>query len=234
MIYEAIYSATFLERPNRFLAYVLLDGSQVICHVKNTGRCQELLVPGCQVFIQHCPSPFRKTEYDLIAVKKGRRVINMDSSAPNIVFGEWLRSGGLGFIPDDIRPEYRYKDSRFDFFFVHNAHSCLAEVKGVTLEDAGIVRFPDAPTERGIKHLHGLTQAVREGWEAWAVFIVQMEDVYRLEPNWKTHAAFGKALCQARDAGVRLMALDCHVEPDCLTVRSPVPLFLGCNPPGGL
>ena len=234
MTYENIRPAVFLDRPNRFIAHVLLDGEAVVCHVKNTGRCRELLVPGCTVYVQHCPGPGRKTAYDLIAVQKGSRLINMDAAAPNRVFVEWLAAGGAGFIPGEIRPEYRHGDSRFDFFFVRDGRRCLAEIKGVTLEENGIARFPDAPTERGVKHLHGLAQAVREGWEAWAVFIIQMEGVQRLEPNWATHAAFGEAMCKAQEAGVRLLALDCSVEPDRLCVRSTVPVFLAPIPPGGL
>lgn len=232
MIYENIRPAVFVDRPNRFIAHVLLDGEAVVCHVKNTGRCRELLVPGCTVYVQHCPAPTRKTAFDLIAVQKGDRLINMDAAAPNAVFREWLAVGGPGFVPEEIRPEYRYGDSRFDFFFSHSGQSCLAEIKGVTLEEDGIVRFPDAPTERGVKHLLGLGKAVQEGWVCWAVFIIQMEGVRYFEPNWATHPAFGKALCQAQDAGVKLLALDCHVEPDRLQVRKPVPLLLSASPRG--
>ena len=181
------------------------------------------------------PVPGRKTAYDLIAVQKGNRLINMDANAPNAVFGEWLAAGGLGFVPEQIHPEFRHGDSRFDFFFTHEGRPALAEVKGVTLEEGGIVRFPDAPTERGVKHLRGLARAVSEGFDAYAVFIIQMRDVRRFEPNWATHAAFGEALCAAKEAGVQLLALDCAVTPESLTVHDRVPIALCAPiPPGGL
>ena len=232
MIYENISPAIFLDRPNRFIAHVQLEGKPVVCHVKNTGRCRELLVPGCTVYVQYCPGPKRKTVYDLIAVQKGEKLINMDAAAPNAVFREWLSAGGPGFVPETIRPEYRYGDSRFDFFFTHENRCALAEAKGVTLEENGIVRFPDAPTQRGVKHLLGLSRAVQDGWECWAVFIIQMSQVRHFEPNWTTHPAFGEALCQAQAAGVKLLALDCRVEPNRLQVLGSVPIQLCASPPG--
>ena len=226
MRYENVFPAVFLSRPNRFIAHVLLDGQDTVCHVKNTGRCRELLVPGACVYIQHANTPGRKTAYDLIAVEKGDRLINMDAAAPNRVFGEFLAGGGLGFAPDQIRPECRHGDSRFDFFFIHEEKQAFAEIKGVTLEENGIVRFPDAPTERGVKHLHGLIDCVQEGYEAWAVFIIQMQGVHWFEPNRATHPAFARALREAQNAGVRLLALDCLVTPSSLSVRSPVEIRL--------
>ena len=232
MKYEGILPARFLDRPNRFIAHALLDGETVVCHVKNTGRCKELLVPGAEIWLQRSCNPKRKTTYDLIAVQKGQRLINMDANAPNTVFGEYLRAGGLGFVPELVRPETRHGDSRFDFYFEHGGVHAFAEVKGVTLEDNGVVRFPDAPTERGVKHLRGLADCVREGYEAWAVFIIQMGDVRFFEPNWKTHSAFGDALMAAREAGVHLLALACAVEPDSLTVGAPAEIRL--DRPGDL
>ena len=226
MIYERVVPAVFLSRPNRFIARVLLEGRETVVHVKNTGRCRELLVPGATVYIQDNHRPERKTGYDLIAVQKGERLINMDANAPNAVFGELLCAGGLGFVPDLIRPETVYGDSRFDFYFEHEGRACFAEVKGVTLEENGVVRFPDAPTERGVKHLNGLQRCVREGYEAMAVFVIQMKDVQRLEPNRATHPAFADALAAASTAGVRLLALDCQVAPDRLEIADPVPIRL--------
>ena len=226
MNYRDISPAVFLERPNRFIARVLLDGQEVVCHVKNTGRCRELLTPGATVFVQHCPAPARKTEWDLISVKKGERLINMDAAAPNAVFGEYLRSGGLGFLPDWVKPEMQKDDSRFDFGFGHDGATCFAEVKGVTLEECGVVRFPDAPTLRGVKHLRGLIRCVQEGHPCWAVFIVQMENVRWMEPNRATHPEFADALRDAAEAGVKLLALSCHVTETSLTAAEPVEIRL--------
>ena len=226
MRYEQIREALFLRRPNRFIAQVLLDGQEVVCHVKNTGRCRELLLPGAAVYIQHCSAPQRKTAWDLIAVRKGEKLINMDAAAPNAVFGEWLCAGGLGAVPELVRPEQVHGDSRFDFYFETQGTRCFAEVKGVTLEEDGILRFPDAPTERGVKHLRGLIDCVREGFEAWAVFVIQMRGAERFEPNWSTHPSFGQALLEAREAGVRLLALDCDVTPESLKIAGEVQILL--------
>lgn len=226
MQYEQISPAIFLARPNRFIAHVLLNGAETVCHVKNTGRCRELLVPGAAVYVQHSDSSARKTAYDLIAVEKNGRLINMDAAAPNAVFREYLAAGGLGFIPSWIKAEQRHGDSRFDFSFGREGRSCFAEVKGVTLEENGVVRFPDAPTQRGVKHLHGLIDCVREGLEAWVVFIVQMRDVRYFEPNRATHPEFARALCEAREAGVHILALECAVTPDSLRVHAPVEIRL--------
>ncbi len=226
MRYEEILPAVFLSRPNRFVAHVLLNGKPLLCHVKNTGRCRELLVPGATVYLQHRKAPGRKTEYDLIAVEKGARLINMDAAAPNVVFGEYLSEGGLGFVPDQIRPEQCHGDSRFDFFFTYGDMRCFAEVKGVTLEEQGVARFPDAPTLRGVRHLHGLADCVREGFSCWAVFIIQMQGVRYFEPNRVTHPAFADAMSAAKAAGVKLLALDCEVKPDSLRIRQPVEICL--------
>lgn len=226
MIYENILPAVFVDRPNRFIAHVELNGRLEVCHVKNTGRCRELLIPGCRVYVQHQPSPTRKTAYDLIAVEKGERLLNMDANAPNRVFNEYVRAGRFLRGWSVIRPETTHGDSRFDFYLESPGHRLFAEVKGVTLEDDGVMRFPDAPTERGVKHLEGLARCVQEGYEAWAVFVIQTENVRWMEPNWRTHPAFADALRQAAQAGVHLLALDCHTEPDRLEIRRPVEIRL--------
>lgn len=226
MIYENILPAIFVDRPNRFIAHVELNGKIEVCHVKNTGRCRELLIPGCRVYVQHQPSPTRKTAYDLIAVEKGERLLNMDANAPNRVFNEYVRAGRFLRGWSVIRPETTHGDSRFDFYLESPGHRLFAEVKGVTLEDDGVMRFPDAPTERGVKHLEGLARCVQEGYEAWAVFVIQTENVRWMEPNRRTHPAFADALRQAAQAGVHLLALDCHTEPDRLEICRPVEIRL--------
>lgn len=226
MIYENILPAIFVDRPNRFIAHVELNGRLEVCHVKNTGRCRELLIPGCRVYVQHQPSPTRKTAYDLIAVEKGERLLNMDANAPNRIFGEYVRAGRFLRGWSVIRPEMTHGDSRFDFYLESPGHRLFAEVKGVTLEDDGVMRFPDAPTERGVKHLEGLARCVQEGYEAWAVFVIQTENVRWMEPNRRTHPAFADALRQAAQAGVHLLALDCHTEPDRLEICRPVEIRL--------
>ena len=226
MKYEKISPAVFLRRPNRFIAYILHEGEEKICHVKNTGRCKELLVPGADILVQAAANPERKTPFDLISVYKGERLINMDAVAPNVVFGEFLRAGGLGFIPEGIKAECSHGDSRFDFYFEHEGRQAFAEVKGVTLEDDGIVRFPDAPTERGVKHLHGLMECVKEGFDAYAVFVIQMANVRHFEPNEKTHGEFAEALRAAEAAGVKVLAYECRVGIDSLEIAKPVKLVL--------
>lgn len=226
MIYENILPAVFVDRPNRFIAHVELNGRLEVCHVKNTGRCRELLIPGCRVYVQHQPSPTRKTAYDLIAVEKGERLLNMDANAPNRVFNEYVRAGRFLRGWSVIRPETTHRDSRFDFYLESPGHRLFAEVKGVTLEDDGVMRFPDAPTERGVKHLEGLARCVQEGYEAWAVFVIQTENVRWMEPNRRTHPAFADAMRQAAQAGVHLLALDCHTEPDRLEICRPVEIRL--------
>lgn len=226
MIYENILPAVFVDRPNRFIAHVELNGRLEVCHVKNTGRCRELLIPGCRVYVQHQPSPTRKTAYDLIAVEKGERLLNMDANAPNRVFNEYVRAGRFLRGWSVIRPETTHGDSRFDFYLESPGHRLFAEVKGVTLEDDGVMRFPDAPTERGVKHLEGLARCVQEGYEAWAVFVIQTENVRWMEPNRRTHPTFADALRQAAQAGVHLLALDCHTEPDRLEICRPVEIRL--------
>ncbi|MCD7928566.1 MAG: DNA/RNA nuclease SfsA [Clostridiales bacterium] len=226
MRYKSVKKATFLSRPNRFIAQVLLDGEETTVHVKNTGRCRELLTPKATVYLAAAENPNRKTKYDLIAVEKGALLINMDAQAPNQVFREWAETGG--FLPNltKIRPEYRYKDSRFDFYMEQGDRRHLIEVKGVTLEENGVVRFPDAPTERGVKHLEGLTAALEEEFECWVCFVVQLSPARYLEPNDCTHPAFGEALRRASAAGVHVLAVSCRVGPDSLEISAPVPVHL--------
>ena len=221
MNYHNVRPGIFLSRPNRFIAYVEIDGKETVCHVKNTGRCKELLTPGAAVWCEKSASPARKTEYDLIAVQKGSRLINMDSQAPNKAAFEWLSSGGLGEI-QNLRPETTYGASRFDFSFQKDGKPCFLEVKGVTLEQGGICAFPDAPTARGVKHLKELTALIKEGFGAYVLFVIQMADVSCLHPNDQTDPAFGNALREAATAGVQILAYDCAVTPDTMILQNPV------------
>ena len=225
MRYENIVSGKFLSRPNRFIAYVEIYGIETVCHVKNTGRCKELLVPGAQVYCEKSLNPNRKTAYDLIAVQKGDRLINMDSQAPNAAAKDWLLKGGLGKI-QDLKPESFHKDSRFDFSFIKDGKPCLLEVKGVTLETAGVCAFPDAPTTRGAKHLSGLAEATKDSYSAYVLFVIQMENVKYLHPNDATDPAFCKALREAAAAGVKILAMDCRVTPDTMTINQSVEVRL--------
>lgn len=225
MQYANMRPGKFLARPNRFIAHVEMDGGVQVCHVKNTGRCRELLVPGCAVWCQESDKPERKTKYDLIAVQKGHRLINMDSQAPNAAAKEWLSSGGLGEI-ENLRAEVFQGDSRFDFAFEKDGVSCFLEVKGVTLETDGVCAFPDAPTTRGVKHLEGLTQLAKAGFGAFVLFVIQMEDVRYLHPNDVTDPAFAMALREAADAGVQVLAMDCAVTPSTMVINSPVEVRL--------
>lgn len=226
MKYEQIEQAVFLERPNRFVAYVEAAGKREICHVKNTGRCRELLLPGAEIYIQRQLSPARKTPFDLIAVKKGDRLINMDSQAPNRVTAEWLRTGGFCGSDAMIKPECRYGNSRFDFYIEDGKRKIFMEVKGVTLEEEGIVRFPDAPTERGVKHIHELIECKKAGYEAYIFFVIQMNNVRFMEPNDQTHPAFGEALRKAASEGVGVFARECMVKPDELVIDREVEVHL--------
>ena len=225
MQYTNMIPGNFLARPNRFIAHVEIDGQKEIVHVKNTGRCRELLPPGAEVWCHRSDNPSRKTKYDLITVRKGSRLINMDSQAPNLAAKEWLAAGGLGEI-NKLRAETKQGDSRFDFSFIKDGRQCFLEVKGVTLEADGVCAFPDAPTERGVKHLRGLTEAVKEGYGGYVLFVIQMEDVVCLHPNTATDPAFSHALKEAAQAGVQLLAMDCAVTPDSMVLRSPVPIRL--------
>ena len=225
MHYKNMVPGVFLKRPNRFIAHIAIDGKEEVCHVKNTGRCRELLPEGAQVYCQKADNPNRKTKYDLITVKKGHRLINMDSQAPNIAAGEWLQGGGLGKI-SEIKPETTHGGSRFDFSFVKDGRKCFLEVKGVTLENDGVCAFPDAPTERGAKHLRELAQAAKEGYGAYVLFVIQMADVKYLHPNDETDPNFGKALRDAAEAGVTVIAMDCHITEDTMIIQRPVEVKL--------
>ena len=226
MQYNHVIPGKFIARPNRFIAQVETEDGIETVHVKNTGRCKELLVPGATVYLERGTNPNRKTLYDLIAVEKGDLLINMDSQAPNKVFGEWAAAGN--FIPDVIavHPEYTYGESRLDFCIEAKDGLHFVEVKGVTLEENGAARFPDAPTERGIKHIHELQKAHRQGIDATLFFVVQMEGMHSMAPNDLTHPAFGAALREAAAEGVRVCAWDCAVTPDTLAIQQPVPVLL--------
>ena len=226
MRYDKIRPGTFLARPNRFVARVDLGEGTVDCHVKNTGRCRELLWPGVPVWVQMSAAPGRKTCCDLVAVQKGERIVNIDSQAPNRVAAQWLQSGGLGFIPTLLRPETRHGDSRFDFYLEAPGRRMFLEVKGVTLEQADVAYFPDAPTLRGLKHLRELEACVAQGYEACALFVIQLEGVRAFRPNMATHPAFGEALARAAARGVRVEARACRVAPDMLEIGGPVPVEL--------
>lgn len=247
MIYRDIHAARFLARPNRFIAQVELDGRTETVHVKNTGRCRELLIPGCTVYLEGSASPARKTKYDLVAVEKAREglpplLINMDAQAPNKVFAEWMAAGRgeeLGLpSPDLLRPETTWGNSRFDFYWQcrrGKGRLCggpeverkgFIEVKGCTLEENGLALFPDAPTERGVKHLRELMACREAGYEAAVCLVVQMAGMTAFAPNDRTHPEFGAALREAAQAGVRVLAVECAVTPDSLSMTKPVPLRL--------
>lgn len=217
MTYDNIKRAVFIDRPNRFIANIELDGRREVCHVKNTGRCRELLTPRADVLVQECNGSARKTKYDLISVYKDERLINMDSQVPNKVFAEWLKSGVLFQNITLIQPERRFGNSRLDFYIEADSRRAFVEIKGVTLEENGVVRFPDAPTERGVNHLNELITCIDQGFDAYVIFIIQMKGVKYMEPNWVTHPAFGEALREATSAGVRALALECEVTETTIT-----------------
>ena len=220
--YTGMVAGTFIDRPNRFIAHVLIDGTIETCHVKNTGRCRELLLPGAKVWCQTHDSQTRKTKYSLIAVEKGTRLINMDSQIPNQAAFEWIQAGGLGFVPDLIRRESVFLDSRFDFYLEYGERKVYLEVKGVTLEKQGRAMFPDAPTQRGTKHIKGLQQAVSQGYEAYVLFVIQMDQITSMSPNWATDRAFSQQLCQAAQAGVHILAMQCQVTPHTIQITKQV------------
>ena len=271
MKYNQVMPGTFLQRPNRFIAHVEINGREEICHVKNTGRCRELLVPGCTVYCAVSDNPQRKTKYDLISVEKSIEsetvfanvetpsqngksaseagntfLVNMDSQAPNAAVKEWLQSGASPFGKIDfLKPEYKYGNSRFDFYLecktetkrtgtaptpteneTTRSRKIFLEVKGVTLEDNGIVLFPDAPTERGVKHVRELIRCLEEGFETYVLFVVQMERALYFTPNRKTHPQFADALCEAQNAGVQLLAYTCKVTPDEIKIDKPIEIML--------
>lgn len=232
MQYYNIKQAQFLSRPNRFIANVLLGGEAVVCHVKNTGRCRELLVPRAIVYLEESGNSERKTKYDLIAVEKRCEeaaeslLINMDAQAPNRVFQEWAEGGGFCSNLTLLKPETKWGASRFDFYFEAGERRGFVEVKGVTLEDNGHARFPDAPTERGVKHLKELIACQAEGYEAYVCFVLQMAGMRDFAPNDVTHPVFGEVLREAAAAGVGVLAWECRVTPDSLVPAGPVPVLL--------
>lgn len=228
MIYENIRSGTFISRPNRFIAVADIGGSQEICHVKNTGRCKELLIPEAKVILQEFDSEARKTRYDLTAVYKGDRIVNIDSQAPNKVFAEWAaKYFGKGSV---IKAECKYGNSRFDFYIENGERRIFAEIKGVTLEKGGVAMFPDAPTERGLKHVNELCECVKNGYEAYIFFIIQMSGVKYFTPNRETHPQFAEALERAEKHGVRIVCLDCSVSENSLEINHEIKYCLGAFP----
>ena len=231
MKYQQIVQATFIERPNRFVAYCEVEGQQYKVHVKNTGRCKELLIPGATVYLEKGTNPNRKTPYSLIAVEKGELFINMDSQVPNVVVEEALKSGVIQ-LPHLEEPltyinrEQVYGQSRFDFYAEAGEEKLFIEVKGVTLEEDGIVRFPDAPTERGVKHLEELIQAHKEGYKAYVIFVVQMSKALYFAPHEERHPGFAKALRKAAKEGVGILAYTCKVTPESLEIAAPLEVRL--------
>ena len=231
MQYGQVEKGVFLARPNRFIALVALNGVETVCHVKNTGRCRELLVSGCTVYLARSDKAGRKTKYDLVAVEKERQGraplrINMDSQAPNDAAGEWLPRSGLFSDGAVIRREVKFGDSRFDFYVEDGRRKAFVEVKGVTLEENGVALFPDAPTERGVKHLRELCRAVEAGYEAYLLLVIQMKDIRLFRPNAATHPAFADSLREAAGQGVHILAMDCLVTPEGMTVDKPVTVQL--------
>lgn len=227
MKYTEIVAAEFIERPNRFIAYVELMGERTKVHVKNTGRCRELLTDHAKVYLERSRNETRSTAYDLVAVEKEGRLVNMDSNAPNKVVGEWLRAGGLYRDVSLVRPEKTFGSSRFDFYVEsESGKKAFIEVKGVTLEREGVAAFPDAPSERAVRHVEELIMACGQGYEAYLLFVIQMKGVCCVEPNWDTQPAFGEALKRARREGVRLLAYDCLVREDSMEMDAPLPVFL--------
>ena len=226
MKYKNTVRAEFCDRPNRFIAHVKINGVMETVHVKNTGRCRELLVPGCPVILEKSDNTARKTAYDLISVCKEGRWINMDSQAPNQAAAEWIQGGGL--FPEEVSVyrERKYGNSRFDIYIESPERKACIEVKGVTLEENNIVRFPDAPTERGLKHVEELAECMQDGYEAYLLFVIQMKDVRKFQPNWNTHHRFGDALKAAREAGVRILAMDCMIGEDFMRIQDPVEVDL--------
>ena len=220
MHYDKIVKGKFIERPNRFIAYVDIDGKIEKCHVKNTGRCRELLIPGAKVYLEESSNSNRKTKYSLVGVMKGNMMINMDSQAPNKVVKEWLelKASEKGIIL--IKPEKVYGESRIDFYYETDSSKAYMEVKGVTLIEDGIARFPDAPTERGIKHIEHLIELKQLGYETYIMFVIQCKGVKWFEPNDITHKAFGDALRKAVKTGVKVLAYDCVVAEDSLMIDS--------------
>lgn len=219
MKYNKIVKAEFIERPNRFVAKVRLDGEEIFCHVKNTGRCRELLHSGAEIYLEDSENPQRKYRYSLVTVCKGERLVNMDSQAPNKAVGEWLKNGGLFSDIKLLKPESRYGSSRFDFYCEYGDKKAYIEVKGVTLENDNIVSFPDAPTERGARHVSELAECIKEGYEAYIIFVIQMKDVLYFTPNESHDPNFAATLKRAHGEGVKVIAVDCLVSEDEMQIK---------------
>ena len=226
MKYKRIEEGRFLSRPNRFIAEVMIDGKKEICHVKNTGRCRELLIPGVQVYLEVSDNPKRSTKYDLVAVKKGEMLINVDSMAPNKAVAQWLDKGGIWENIRLIRPETTYGESRFDFYMETERDKIFIEVKGVTLENEGVVMFPDAPTQRGVKHINELVAASKVGYKTYILFVVQMSECKYFTPNRATHPEFANALRFAKENGVEILAYNCKLTAESMELFEPVEVKL--------
>lgn len=227
MKYKNVITGKFKSRPNRFIAMVEIDGKIEKCHVKNTGRCKELLLTDAEVYLEKGDNPNRKTAYDLVGVKKGERMINMDSQAPNKAVKEWLEKEVYFKHITYLKPECKYGNSRIDFYLeTAEGRKIFIEVKGVTLEENGIARFPDAPTERGIKHIQELQEAVTDGYEAYILFVIQMKEILHFEPNDRTHKAFGDALREAAEHGVGVLAYECVVTRESMCLDEAVRVYL--------
>lgn len=226
MKYNKTVKAVFLERPNRFVAKVCLDGEEIYCHVKNTGRCRELLRPGADVWLEDSENPKRKYRYSLVTVRKGDRLVNMDSQAPNKAVGEWLGNAGLFRDIKLLKAEKTYGKSRFDFYCEYEDKKAFIEVKGVTLENDNAVSFPDAPTERGARHICELMECIKEGYEAYIIFVVQMKEVLYFEPNAVNDPVFASALRDASLKGVNIIAVDCQVTDKEMLIKDFVPVKL--------
>ncbi len=224
--YKNIIKAEFISRPNRFIANIKIGGKEHICHVKNTGRCSELLLPGAEIYVQQHNNPKRKTQYSLISVVKENRLINIDSQVPNKAVHKWLLENNLFGDIEYIKPEYNYRSSRIDFFIQTKSKKILLEVKGVTLEENGIAMFPDAPTLRGINHINELINAKKEGYASYILFVIQMPAVRFFTPNYATHPEFGKALKSAKREGVKILAYDCITTKDSIAINSFCPVML--------
>lgn len=226
MQYHRIRPGIFIRRPNRFVAHVEIDGKEEICHVKNTGRCRELLVPGAKVFVEEAANPARKTRYDLVQIYKEDQLVNMDSQMPNALVEEWLKQGGMFEHITKIQREKTYGHSRFDLYVEYQDKKAFVEVKGVTLEHNGVAYFPDAPTQRGVKHLKELQTCIGDGYEAWIIFVIQMKGIRTFRPNEITHPEFARVLRQAQEAGVHIEARDCIVEPASIRIDQKIPVDL--------
>jgi sugar fermentation stimulation protein A len=226
MKYDNIVKGKFIARPNRFIAHIEINGKIEVCHVKNTGRCKELLIPSAIVFVQENDNAKRKTKFSLISVIKENRIINIDSQVPNKIVYEWISNGNLLNDITLIKPETKYNNSRFDFYVETKNKKIFIEVKGVTLENQGVVKFPDAPTERGLKHVKELCDCVKEGYDAYIIFVVQMKDVLHFEPNVETHKEFAEALKEAKKRGVNILAVNCEVKENSINIKDYVKVIV--------